>query len=734
MPSVLAIVSKAVFEKQAPGATVGLVVGFDRYASTHKALDPVGQGGDLYLVTVRPPDEKLWLVGILPSPEKRSDGWYAGNATAIVDISALKSVLKFANGAGLPTKAGALGMSLQTPRVLTDADVAALRKAAGAPATVAAAPAPAPKAKVKAAKAAAGGVAPAPAPSPAPSPTPTPTPTPPPSGAGPIASLATALEAWRARPIPALADAIDALSDAIAAQLPAISDDTAWSRAAAGKRPEDVQRLLAAFTTLPAATVKPRMERLAELPRDPRVARALAAWALEPPTTSSSNFPMWTTAFKVLAAASDARAIPVLEKRLKMAPGGSQFWPRHYAAIERTLEALRKSPPPSASKDDRALIETLTRAAKELASGALRLEAAAPAKKAAAPVADGPPLRRARALLESGQLAPAVEAMLEGWRARKLPALGDLVERVSDVIHVGKAPPWGKPKQLQAEWLARFERDAAGELPLLLAALPDASPSEIERRVQELAQLPDDPRVARRVCDLAFASISPERTGLWRQVFDLVARTGDLGAHQLAHARYPNLEQQPYDFDRWRQAKRALAPLGEARLVGVEPTKEEAAELAALTRAADAAIAAQTAEQRHLIAAIVDDPEDDGPRLIYGDWLLERENPWGELIQLQIQGTASARAKELDETARRAGLGSFVDAFEKFTVERGFPVEMTRAYWRSARAVARTHDSPLWPFVRAIHGAPYRGQDRAPLKAVEDVLPKGITLPLDEKP
>jgi uncharacterized protein (TIGR02996 family) len=41
--------------------------------------------------------------------------------------------------------------------------------------------------------------------------------------------------------------------------------------------------------------------------------------------------------------------------------------------------------------------------------------------------------------------------------------------------------------------------------------------------------------------------------------------------------------------------------------------------------------------EQDLLQAIRDSPDDDGPRLVYADWLLEQENPQGELIQIQCQ-------------------------------------------------------------------------------------------------
>lgn len=141
MADMMAIVSKAVFEKVAGKAPkVGTQLKMDRYVSANKNLERLGEGGKLYLVTVRPPDEALWLVAILEDPEHDGEQWLAKPCTTpIVDISKLKSKLKFDSGKGLPTTKGTLGMSLQTPRGVTAGDVTLLDAAAGAKGAVLAA-------------------------------------------------------------------------------------------------------------------------------------------------------------------------------------------------------------------------------------------------------------------------------------------------------------------------------------------------------------------------------------------------------------------------------------------------------------------------------------------------------------------------------------------------------------------------------------------------------------------
>lgn len=130
MSSVLAIVSKALFEKMIPKseALIGAVVDTSEYVSKNKTFASLKEGGAIFLVTVRPPDEKLWLVGILENPKKKGDKWKApSNEAPLTDITSAIKKLKLQSGAGISAKKGSLGMSLQTPRALADGDVELLR-------------------------------------------------------------------------------------------------------------------------------------------------------------------------------------------------------------------------------------------------------------------------------------------------------------------------------------------------------------------------------------------------------------------------------------------------------------------------------------------------------------------------------------------------------------------------------------------------------------------------------
>ncbi len=130
MASILAIVSKAVFEQDSD-MSIGDLFETSEYQSKNKALDAIAEGGSLFLVTARPGDE-LWLVGVLEKPVFVGDRWTAqANTVKIADITELIDQFQFESGTGLKAKPGALGMALQSPRKLTDDDVKLLRRAAG---------------------------------------------------------------------------------------------------------------------------------------------------------------------------------------------------------------------------------------------------------------------------------------------------------------------------------------------------------------------------------------------------------------------------------------------------------------------------------------------------------------------------------------------------------------------------------------------------------------------------
>lgn len=103
-----------------------------------------------------------------------------------------------------------------------------------------------------------------------------------------------------------------------------------------------------------------------------------------------------------------------------------------------------------------------------------------------------------------------------------------------------------------------------------------------------------------------------------------------------------------------------------------------------------------------LLEAIYADPADHGSRAVYADWLLERGDPRGELIALQLlrdHGEPQrARMLELEAAPARAWLGPIAEACTAVWFDAGFPVGGVV----DAERLIACRDAPEWRTFRAL--------------------------------
>src|SRR5262249_37183185 len=127
------------------------------------------------------------------------------------------------------------------------------------------------------------------------------------------------------------------------------------------------------------------------------------------------------------------------------------------------------------------------------------------------------------------------------------------------------------------------------------------------------------------------------------------------------------------------------------------PTAEERA-LIAETIAADKGAREDSAQREsELLAAVYASPSDDGPRSVYADWLLERNDPRGEFIALQLASESRqltkkerARQQELLVAHRREWLGPLATLPIRIGFDRGFPC------WFDWHEDLEPPDDPRW--------------------------------------
>jgi len=501
------------------------------------------------------------------------------------------------------------------------------------------------------------------------------------------AALAAALEGWRTTRAPSLAELVGAISARISG--PPVADHAAWSLLADAPDPLAIGRLLPAIPELPVSFLPSAAQRLAAFPDDPRIAHAFATWARDPITTSSSTYPFWTRGLELVVRARDVRALPLIARRLKMKPEGSQFWARFYAALAKARAQLADVQPLAV---DEARIAKLAKAAAKLT--VVTPAPARPRVAASAPTLDGPPLAQAVAHAEAGRVQAALDALLEAWRALgKPPALADAIDRATRLL-----PAWdralGSVGDVPSAWLAAFDADPMAAMPQLLENVNAGGAAPAERALAKLATLPDDPRVAMRLVELCSVSgISPERTHYWRTLLELIARTADVRTAPYLRVAFRDFTGRYYDHH--RQARRlvgtwALEPPAPPQL---GPT--ETRHLAALARALAQLEAARDHTEEQLVRAIADAWEDPGPRLVYADWLIEREHPRGELILLASKPAPTpgeaARLREVRRHGQLLGplddLGASWQEDRGLGLERGLPTTLP---------VRHTGHSPIW--------------------------------------
>lgn len=541
------------------------------------------------------------------------------------------------------------------------------------------------------------------------------------------AALLAALEAWRAAKSPELADVIDVLDTRIT--FPPIQDDLEWTKIAVTKNPLALGRLLATMTDLPASFLPNAVLKLAAFADDPRIGSAASGWILDAITQASSNYPFWTNLYKLLERIGDTRVIAAIDKRVKMAPEArkgfgdrkpkpSLFWGKFYAGLHKLREPLAEIANPAANK---AAIAKLEKQAHKLEMA----EGAAPTISSKSSKAEtGPALARAVAHATKHQVPETIAALLDAWRDKRAPEIAELIDRATRLLPSYRATFPAEAKPAAAAWQAAFDRDPIAELPRLVRHIHVGGAAAATEHVVALSTLPDDPRIAHRLAELAVnINISPERGQYWKSTWDLISRIGDVRV-------IPSLRQDFDDFsgtyyDHHRSGKRLVLPFLLTEYTSKLDTADHKA-INQLTAALDKIVPEHVAQERALIADVVANWDDEAPRLVYADWLIERDHLAGDLIVL---GCKQQREKQLSKSedkqleALRGGFrlptypfGAISDY--RVVLDRGLPAQIEVNWNSSPITMARLADDLMLPLLDVIQ---FNCSDRRGIPYPEDL-------------
>jgi len=309
----------------------------------------------------------------------------------------------------------------------------------------------------------------------------------------------------------------------------------------------------------------------------------------------------------------------------------------------------------------------------------------------------------------------ALAYLLAAWRRSPVPELADAICTIP--------PPdlpaaiGGRRETPRAAWLATARRKLPDELPALLATFLDAGAPHARTRLALLLQWPDDPRRDRALADLiARPPIGAEGAlPFWRDVFAAAAQIRDHGAYATIAAaraaRRIGRAQVRAAFDgRLDKLRGKLA----GRFAAAPPALSPAAgELVAEIAQRWAAPREASGVIDELLRTVHDDPDDDGAREVYADALLERGDPIGKFVGLQLarhrNGGRLDRARSARERAlldahaeRLMGPLAPVVVASSARFERGF---LARAKL-SGVSCAELAGSPWWSTVRHLENAP----------------------------
>lgn len=308
---------------------------------------------------------------------------------------------------------------------------------------------------------------------------------------------------------------------------------------------------------------------------------------------------------------------------------------------------------------------------------------------------------------------PALGVLLEAWRDAPSERLERAITRVSARLPAERLMGRTYAKR-RKQWLELAEEVVPSDVPRLLAELPrfvatiaaeligavyewDADPRITAGLFRLLREQPEALRVRkaapfwRDVCEIVSENVRPYQ----RELLARLAAESTLPeeiAQRLRSIRddLPNEPELPIDADP------ALARL----LTMLEPTADER----------------QRAERiEMLFAAVYEDPDDDGTRLVLADALSEAADPRGELIALQMARAAqetptkTMRSRELDLLSAygREWLGAIEPAIAKsrLVFERGFPSSVVLG-WPSDSALAVVA-RPEWATISAVDALPW---------------------------
>jgi uncharacterized protein (TIGR02996 family) len=297
-----------------------------------------------------------------------------------------------------------------------------------------------------------------------------------------------------------------------------------------------------------------------------------------------------------------------------------------------------------------------------------------------------------------------MQALIDQWRRARHPSTSELIERVGEKFDV--ALPSLPPKKGDAvrAWLNAVKIEPPSHLTARLKQLErfarGTSASLLWPLFEALAKLPADPRIATlAVRYLVTDAPLPLTERLIRRLLDCVETHGDDGHYRALEL---GLALTPLSDGLAARAVRLMQHGLATKPVGPELPRAERERLLALKWEVEAPTPATTLDP---LEAVFLAPSDEARRQVLADVLLERGDPRGEFISLQLAHASPKRQATLLKQHREAWLGELarlVDFKAPLKFEQGFVSALTLKDLKASQFMLLA-DAREWATVKRVY-------------------------------
>ncbi len=295
--------------------------------------------------------------------------------------------------------------------------------------------------------------------------------------------------------------------------------------------------------------------------------------------------------------------------------------------------------------------------------------------------------------------------LLERWRAARHISTSELIHLVGGLVRVELSPlPKRGQKAAVLEWLDVTAREGPATLSLRLAQLEpllsEWSPASSWPLFEALASRAADPRLATFATRLLVGDVRLAFTDkLRRRLLNCVETHGDLGHYRALEVGFRTRLLDDGLVERFqRLLKHGLA----AKVDGPELSPEERGALASQVWEPGALPDAGP----DLLSLVYEAPSELGRRQVLADSLLEKNDPRGEFIALQLAKTNEKRQTTLLNKHRKAWLGPFAKVVDDASFEDGFVTRVQLKHLTLAQFQVLATAKEWATIKRVRHGVP----------------------------